>query len=172
MYKDIKTWRHNVRRKLVEGFGSSCAICGLIDDPVVYDIHHVDPAQKEFTLTNRIRKWDDMAEEASKCALLCAPCHRKLHAGLQELPVKYRRFVKVPKPEIPKDNCPICQTLKRTTQVTCSSQCSAKNREKLDWDAAVEYYRKCQKYSMVARRFGCSDNTVKKQMLKRGVSVQ
>ena len=170
MYQDVKAWRRNVRRKLIEGFGSKCAICGIVDDPIIYDIHHVDPTQKDFALTGKIRKWDYLIAEASKCALLCVVCHRKLHAGICELPSEYQKFSAPAKPEIPRDKCPICRSLKRTTQTTCSVKCAAKSREKIDWDAAAKFYQECGKYILVARKFGCSDTAVKKQMRKRGLT--
>lgn len=169
MYKNVKQWRHNTKQKLVEGFGGRCAICGLQDHPSVYDFHHRDPTVKDFILTGKIRKWDVMIEEAKKCALLCCICHRKLHMGLCVLPDTVAEFVDKGKPEPPTSPCPVCGTLKSVNQVTCSVACNAKSREKLDWDAAVDYYKHCNSMIAVARKFGCSDKAVKKQLRKRGI---
>lgn len=65
----------------VEYKGGKCFRCGIIDSPCIYDFHHQDPKEKEFTistcknatLTERIKV------ELDKCDLLCANCHRKTH---------------------------------------------------------------------------------------------
>lgn len=33
-----------------------------------------------------------VAEEASKCVMLCSNCHREVHAGLRQIPESIRRF--------------------------------------------------------------------------------
>lgn len=46
------------------------------------EFHHVDPASKHFQLDLRSlsnRRWSSVAEEATKCVLLCANCHAELH---------------------------------------------------------------------------------------------
>ncbi len=74
--------------KLVELLGGECRICGLVDDPIVYDFHHVDPRLKEFALSQRVgtQSWDVVWKEAQKCVLLCVICHRKLTHGKLEQP--------------------------------------------------------------------------------------
>jgi hypothetical protein len=84
-YVNVKEWRKNTKLKLFEGFGGKCSYCGIIDDPIIYDFHHLIPSEKEFVLTGKIRKWDSLLREVKKCTMLCGPCHRKLHAGTIEL---------------------------------------------------------------------------------------
>jgi hypothetical protein len=92
-YKDLKEYRKNTKIKLVEGFGSKCACCGLKDDPIVYDFHHIDPSQKDFQIsTSKKASWEAFKDEAKKCILVCVICHRKLHAGIIELPESYNKF--------------------------------------------------------------------------------
>lgn len=91
-YTHVKNWRKNNKAKLVACFGGECGICGLIDHPVVYDFHHLDGSGKEFTLTQKIRSWVNVVAEAMKCVMLCAPCHRKHHAGVLDIPDDIRRF--------------------------------------------------------------------------------
>ena len=45
-YEYIKEWRKNTKIKLVEGFGKKCGVCGLEDDPIVYDFHHLVESSK------------------------------------------------------------------------------------------------------------------------------
>ena len=90
-YEKIKEWRKNTKIKLVEGFGKMCSICHLIDDPIVYDFHHLDPDQKDFGIASRIRSWENVISEAKKCVMLCSHCHRKVHfSGLKiETPILF-----------------------------------------------------------------------------------
>lgn len=46
------------------------------------DFHHLDPSQKEIRITDAaMRGWsiEKLKNEISKCIVLCANCHRKLH---------------------------------------------------------------------------------------------
>ena len=57
-----------------------CSQCGE-KTPVCIDFHHIDPTTKLFNISSRLSKsiktlWNEIA----KCTLLCANCHRKLHA--------------------------------------------------------------------------------------------
>lgn len=87
-----RTWvarrRSEHMEKLVGLLGGQCRICGLVDDPIVYDFHHRDPALKKFTISQYCGtvSWKSLWEEAQKCCLLCSHCHRKLTHGKIEQP--------------------------------------------------------------------------------------
>ena len=65
-----------------------CASCGCYDHPKAMDYHHLDEREKLFQLSQirRMRTNDLTFEmvvaEIQKCILLCATCHRKLHANV------------------------------------------------------------------------------------------
>jgi 5-methylcytosine-specific restriction endonuclease McrA len=64
-----------------EKVGKFCMKCGE-DDPVCLDFHHL--YDKKLTISemrNRLVSLDVIRAEMAKCVLLCANCHRKLHAG-------------------------------------------------------------------------------------------
>ena len=63
-YDRIRDWRQNAKQKLVEAFMEKCGHCGLQDHPCVYDFHHLEPDQKDFTLTGQIRAWANLVQEA------------------------------------------------------------------------------------------------------------
>lgn len=63
--------------------GGECQRCHQIYAPGVYDFHHIRPREKGFQLTqgNLARKaWEKVLEEAKKVVLMCANCHRMIHA--------------------------------------------------------------------------------------------
>lgn len=62
-----------------------CQNCGE-KEPVVLDLHHDNAASKEgdpSNLCGRSRK--RLKDEVRKCIVLCANCHRKVHAGLLKI---------------------------------------------------------------------------------------
>lgn len=54
------------------------------NDPICLDFHHKVPKQKTLSISamiNRHSSWDKISLEIDKCAVVCANCHRKIHAG-------------------------------------------------------------------------------------------
>jgi hypothetical protein len=76
------------RRKLKEmavGYkGGKCMFCGYDTCTAALDFHHLDPKEKDFSLSVRglTRSWDRIKSEINKCVLVCANCHREIHAGI------------------------------------------------------------------------------------------
>lgn len=70
-----------------------CSYCDETE-PDCLDFHHRDPTQKSFTIgqahTVRGLTMDVLKSEVLKCDVLCANCHRKLHAGSLMTPRKFR----------------------------------------------------------------------------------
>jgi len=59
-----------------------CSICGE-NDPVVIDLHHLDPSIKETLVRVKAangQSWSNVVKEFEKCVPLCSNCHRKVHA--------------------------------------------------------------------------------------------
>lgn len=58
-----------------------CEVCGE-NHPATLDFHHEDPNEKEYGISVMIHNThhkDRILEEISKCKVLCANCHRKVH---------------------------------------------------------------------------------------------
>ena len=71
---------------LIRGlYGSRCAICGYSKYTGALEFHHRDPNEKDFTISNDRAKLEESIEESKKCILLCANCHREVHAGLAKI---------------------------------------------------------------------------------------
>lgn len=63
-----------------------CIYCGE-SDVACLDFHHKTSDDKEFGISgNTHRTWKYIEAEIAKCVVICANCHRKLHAGHIELP--------------------------------------------------------------------------------------
>jgi Zn ribbon nucleic-acid-binding protein len=80
--KTIERGRRN-KAKFIEYLGGKCVACGYADCPDALDFHHVsrdkDPSWKSIKLWSFGRA----KVELDKCVLLCARCHREVHAGFR-----------------------------------------------------------------------------------------
>ena len=76
------------KREYIEFYRAThpCYVCGETD-PVVLQFHHVDPDQKSFVIGRAIHSYgmNRLKEEIAKCVILCANCHRRVHAGTIDL---------------------------------------------------------------------------------------
>lgn len=61
--------------------GKSCTTCGFSDSRCL-QFHHLDPNEKELEIAVLAHQGSmkKLIYELKKCIILCANCHRKLHA--------------------------------------------------------------------------------------------
>ena len=72
----------NRARKLtgIEYLGGVCKRCGGEFHPAVFEFHHRNPAEKEYSPAKASQQsWENFKKELDKCDLLCANCHRMTH---------------------------------------------------------------------------------------------
>lgn len=73
---------------LIELFGGKCEKCGYDKNLSAFDFHHKDGYEKSFEIKVNLLKYksdNEILEEAMKCMLLCANCHRELHNPYMEV---------------------------------------------------------------------------------------
>ena len=90
-YKEAKrVKREAFKEQVLSFFGRKCQICGYDKHPNVLEVHHVDKSKKTISIGEygRYKPWKEVEEELQECVLLCANCHREVHAGLVEIKVK------------------------------------------------------------------------------------
>lgn len=80
-YDYVKDRRRKVKELLVNYKGGKCEICGYDKCLGALDFHHLDPNEKEFSISssNIYKNIDKLKEEIDKCILVCANCHREIH---------------------------------------------------------------------------------------------
>lgn len=74
--------------QLIDLFGGKCEKCGYDKNVAGFDFHHKDGYDKFFEIKICFlnhKKDDEILEEALKCMLLCANCHREIHNPYLEL---------------------------------------------------------------------------------------
>ncbi len=90
--KAVVARRRKLKAMVVEYKGGKCILCGYEKCVWAFDLHHVDGKTKDFGLSVRglTRSWEKIKSEADKCVLVCANCHREIHAGVAQLSVAKR----------------------------------------------------------------------------------
>lgn len=80
----VKKRRKKVRRMAVEYKGGCCEKCGYNRCLEALEFHHKNPSRKDFAISSKgyTRSWERVRSELDKCVMLCANCHREVHAKL------------------------------------------------------------------------------------------
>ena len=77
----------NKKIEAIEYLGNKCTKCDLAIEKShysVFEFHHKNPLTKDYDWNKlRLRPIDDIHRELNKCILVCANCHRLIHAELQ-----------------------------------------------------------------------------------------
>jgi hypothetical protein len=79
--------RRESKMRAIAMFGGACEACGGTFPASVFQFHHWDAARKEFGFSGSgvYRRWEAVFAELIKCVMLCANCHREVHAGIRTL---------------------------------------------------------------------------------------
>lgn len=87
--------RTKLKKEAIEYLGGKCSFCGYNKCIASLDFHHTDPKEKGFPLNKMYRhSKEEIIKELDKCILLCANCHRELHAQDYSIFQNYRNYVK------------------------------------------------------------------------------
>ncbi len=172
-YEYVKKWHQRTKQKLIEMLGGKCRSCGYNRCSSALEFHHVDPDEKDFSISKwRQKSWEILVNEIKKCVLLCSNCHREVHAGLQKCPKiifndkGYRPYDSLIKAEKRKCICCNKEYFGLSGRKYCSQTCSKKNSEKIDWPTnnQLKQMIKNANFVKVAKQLGVTDNAVRKRL--------
>ena len=170
MSKESESVMRSQRRKkqhAVNVFGGKCCICGYDKCIEALDFHHLNKAEKEEQPSKIILRWafEKAKKELDKCILVCANCHREIHAAEKEnKPINLQRYYK---PWVTK-MCSCCSKYfdtKLTTQKFCSIECSAISQRKVVRPSKEELKELLDSgitWVKLGNMFNLSDNGVRK----------
>ena len=86
LIKSVNKRRRTTKKKAVEYKGGQCAVCGYNKCIQALQFHHLDPKEKDVTISSvGTWAWHRVAAELDKCVLLCCRCHTEVHAGVLAL---------------------------------------------------------------------------------------
>lgn len=184
----VKKWRRKCKERIVEAMGGACCICGYNRSNSALALHHLDPSKKDLALggirANPI-SWDKIVEELRKCILVCHNCHTEIHEEIICIPLNapsfnedfanYRLMLETKEAiarESAKTPCLLCGQLKTPNQIYCSIVCSNASKGKIDWTKInLENEIKTKSLVQIGKELGCSDNAVRKQIIKSGITL-
>lgn len=76
--------RQKVKAALISAYGGVCQLCGYNKCQSSLVFHHLDPTEKDFTISQwKGFDFDRIISEAKKCVLVCANCHGELHESIR-----------------------------------------------------------------------------------------
>lgn len=84
LIRAVHARRKKVRQMAVEYKGGKCEVCGYNRCIEALEFHHNDLSKKKFGISAKgyTRSWKEVMRELDKCIMICANCHRELHARL------------------------------------------------------------------------------------------
>lgn len=85
--RENKNNAYKKKRSIINSYKEGgCVVCGE-KELVCLDFHHINPSDKNFDIGKQfhIKATETIIKEISKCVVLCANCHRKVHAGIIKL---------------------------------------------------------------------------------------
>lgn len=172
-YQYVKAWRTKSKQQLLTMFGNKCAVCSYSACPAALEFHHLDPTQKDFSVSSYDQlNWNKLVSEAKKCILLCCRCHREVHAGLLDISKYQQTYFDVPKLLVSKESpCIKCGELKPLRQRYCSLACARSNRpSKAAWDSIdlEKLLLQGNSFESIGKLLNISGTAVKKRALKHG----
>ena len=162
------------RRKsnLIKVFGSKCCICGFDKWQSALEFHHVNPEEKSFgIMTDHVTKsLESQLIELKKCILVCANCHRGIHANELLVPDNWKDtynedIANQLREEVhaKKYYCKICGKEKSREGVLCE-ECARKAQRRAERPSREELKQLIRKNPLVqvGLMFNVSDNAIRK----------
>ena len=70
--------------ELVKYKGGCCEKCGYDKSYEALQFHHVNPSEKDFTISGKSYGVERLKKEVDKCVLVCANCHIEIHEELKK----------------------------------------------------------------------------------------
>jgi hypothetical protein len=88
--KAVSKRRKSLREQAIRYKGGKCQLCGYNQCVQALEFHHIDGKEKDFGLSasGLTRSWERIKNELDKTVMLCANCHREVHAGIKQLPME------------------------------------------------------------------------------------
>lgn len=171
-YEYVRENRRKIKTKLIKEAGGCCQKCGYDKCNDALEFHHKDPLQKSFSIgESMICSFKRLQEEIKKCILICANCHRELHAE-----EKTRRTFNNPILKRSDKICSICHkqyTPKDNVQKFCSIECYGLSTRKVTRPnkQILELEIANNNFVQLGKKYGVSDNAVRKWAKKYGIPL-
>ena len=81
----VITWRKRTKIKLIEYKGGKCELCGYNKCTSALHFHHLNPNEKDFSISGKSLSFEKLKSEVDKCVLVCSNCHSEIHEGITKV---------------------------------------------------------------------------------------
>ena len=172
-YQNIKNFRQRLKERAVYVLGEKCQCCGYNKCITALEFHHVNPQEKDFSFgDNTNRSWESTKKEIQKCILVCANCHREIHAGIikNELQSSFDEKRAVEIDDLVKSiknktihYCKICG-VEVWEKDSCCVKCAKIQQRKVERPNRNELKKLIRNtpFTQLGKQFGVSDNSIRK----------
>ena len=79
----MRAKHQELKQRAIDYKGNQCERCGYNKCPDALDFHHLNSSEKDFEISRCYKRSRDVLKaEIDKCVMVCANCHREIHAGM------------------------------------------------------------------------------------------
>lgn len=162
------------KQRLVNSLGGKCCICGYNRCLSALQFHHKNPEEKDFTISQNAHiGFEKALQEVKKCILVCANCHREIHAGLIEGIQKIECYKEeLAQEELRKLNevktkkiyfCKDCGKEISAKAIRCE-ECARKFARKVERPSREELKEliRNKPFTQIAKQYDVTDNAIRK----------
>lgn len=172
--KSVSNFRQRRKKTLLKICGEKCALCGYNKVVNALEFHHIYPEKKSYGISSsgNCHSLQKDITEIQKCILVCANCHREIHAGnysAEELSKKqvfnFNILEKNFKPENTKRFCLNCgKSITKYSNSGLCSECSHITRRISERPSREELKQLIRENSFVkiGEMYSVSDNAIRK----------
>lgn len=175
-YENVKNSRQRLKQRIIRAMGGKCCICGYDRCDSALELHHLNPEEKDFTIASNTNKaWELIKVEIQKCVMICANCHREIHANLIPQP-EHSSYNTIIGDEISEEvkaikgvgierRCTHCgKEITNDSKTSLCHDCYAKTTRKVERPEAWQLITEIATSSFVAvgAKYNVSDGAVKK----------
>jgi len=172
----LKQKERSLLRKLelIKEKGGKCKICGYDKNIAALEFHHIDPSKKSFQLDSRHLSnttTEKLIEEANKCILVCANCHRELHnkqfekTELQNtLDNITSRHISLKENKNKTGTCKYCgkEFPYVKGKIYCSAECRELDKHYPSYEEIISDYKKLKSWEKVAQKYNISRKVIQR----------
>ena len=172
-YENVKSYRQRQKENIIYVMGEKCACCGYNKCNSALELHHLNPDEKDFTFSdNTNRAWETVVQELPKTILVCANCHREIHAGLIDTTALQSSFNKQKADEVSQTIekskrgfhfCKICGKKVSSKAYYCP-ECYGKSQREVERPSREQLKLDIRTLPMVqvGKKYGVTDNAIRK----------
>lgn len=79
----VVNWRKRKKVELVNYKGGECVCCGYNKSISALQFHHLNPKEKDFSISGKSYSFEKLKREVDKCILVCSNCHIEIHEQIK-----------------------------------------------------------------------------------------